>query len=339
MHRPAGSHPVRLLVVMDPIEAIDRQKDSSFAMLLGAQQRGWRIAYAQVQDLWVLDGEARARVADLRVWDDDERWHEVGEHYEVALSAFDVILMRKDPPFDLEYVYATYVLERAEAAGALVVNRPQGLRDANEKAFVAWFPECSVQTLISRSLPQLRRFIDEHERAVVKPLDRMAGRSVFVTGALDPNRNVLLETMTDFGRRSIVAQRYIPEILTTGDARIVLIDGEPVETALVRIPPPDDHRGNISVGASTELRPLTSDEQRVCAIVGPALRDRGLLFAGIDVIGGLLTEINVTSPTGIRELERYGSFEVTRMLLDAIESRVDTSTRALRQINHQRPTL
>jgi glutathione synthase len=241
---------------------------------------------------------------------------------EIELGSLDAILMRKDPPFDMEYVFATYILERAEVAGALVVNRAQSLRDANEKAVVAWFPECSVQTMISRSLPQLRRFIDEHERAVVKPLDGMAGRSVFVTGALDPNCNVLLETMTGFGTQYVMAQRYIPDIVESGDARILLIDGEPIPTALVRIPPADDHRGNISVGATTECRPLTSQEHRVCDTVGPVLREKGLLFAGIDVIGGFLTEINVTSPTGIRELQRDGSPEITRMLLDAIESRV-----------------
>ena len=187
---------------------------------------------------------------------------------------------------------------------------------------MAWFPECSAPTLISRSLPDLRTFIDEHERAVVKPLDRMAGHSVFLTGALDPNRNVLLENMTDVGARYVMAQRYIPEILTSGDARILLIDGEPVSTALVRIPPADDHRGNISVGATTACRPLTEAERRVCEAVGPVLREKGLLFVGIDVIGGFLTEINVTSPTGLRELERDGEPGITRSLFDAIESRL-----------------
>ena len=322
MNMQSPSAPTRLLVVMDPIAKIDPQKDSTFAMLLEAQQREWDVRYAELSDIWLRDGEAHGRVAELRVADTPDDWHALGDTSHVALGEFDVILMRKDPPFDMEYVFATYILERAEAAGALVMNRPQSLRDANEKAFIAWFPGVSAPTLISRSLPRLREFIDDHGRAVVKPLDRMGGRSVFVTGARDKNRNVLLETMTEFGTHYVMAQRYIPDIVEGGDARILLINGEPIPTALVRIPPADDHRGNISVGAKALCRPLTTEELRVCDAVGPLLREKGLLFAGIDVIGGFLTEINVTSPTGIRELERAGTPEITRMLLDTIERQV-----------------
>jgi glutathione synthase len=312
----------RLLVVMDPIPAIDPTKDSTFAMLLEAQRRGWPVAYAEMADIWIRDGHAHGHVTELRVRDDRDDWFELGSSSDAPLGDFDVILMRKDPPFDTEYIFATYILERAEAQGALVVNRAQSLRDANEKAFVAWFPECAAPTLISRSVPRLQAFIREHGRAVIKPLDRMAGRSVFVTGVQDPNRNVLLDTMTEFGTRTVMAQRYLPAILESGDARILLFDGEPVRTALVRHPPADDHRGNISVGAKTECRPLTDDERRICEVVGPVLREKGLLFVGIDVIGGCLTEINVTSPSGIRELERDGALEVTNTLLCAIESRL-----------------
>ena len=317
-----GDDTPRLLVVMDPIAEIDPRKDSTFAMLLEAQRRGWHVRYAELGDIWLQDGEARGRFARLRVTDAPQAWYHLGPVAEASLGAFDVILMRKDPPFDLEYVYATYILERAEAAGALVVNRPQSLRDANEKAFTAWFPEQCAPSMISRSLSQLRSFVDHHGRAVIKPLDRMAGKSIFVTGALDPNRNVILETMTDYEARYVMAQAYLPAIVESGDARILLIDGHAVPTALVRMPPPDDHRGNISVGAQTQLRSLTEDERRICAAVGPVLREKGLLFVGIDVIGGLMTEINVTSPTGIRELERDGALQVARTLFAAIESRV-----------------
>ena len=319
---PSPSVPTRLLVVMDPIARIKPQKDSTFAMLLEAQRRGWEVSYAELSDIWLRDGEARGSITALRVADTPDDWYALGDTSHVALGEFDVILMRKDPPFDMEYVFATYILERAEDAGAVVVNRPQSLRDANEKVFISWFPDVSPPTLISRSLLRLREFIDTHDRAVIKPLDRMAGRSVFVTGVRDRNRNVLLETMTEFGTQYVMAQRYIPDIVEFGDARILLIDGEPIPTALVRIPPADDHRGNISVGATTLCRPLTTEEVRVCDAVGPVLREKGLLFAGIDVIGGFLTEINVTSPTGIRELERAGSPEITRMLFDAIERRM-----------------
>ena len=319
--------PIRLLVVMDPIGAIDPAKDSSFAMLLEAQRRGWLVRYAELDDLWLHDGVAWGRATAIRVKEDPNEWFDLGEAEETRLGDFDVILMRKDPPFDMEYIYATYILERAEAHGALVVNRPQALHDANEKAFVAWFPEDEGQIVTGGSTPRLQAFIQEHGRSPCPRGGKTARGGVFVTGTEDPNRNVLLDTMTEFGTRSVLAQRYVPAILESGDARILLFDGEPVPTALVRHPPADDHRGNISVGATTDCRPLTPEEQDVCDAVGPVLREKGLLFVGIDVIGGLLTEINVTSPTGIRELERDGSLEIARTLLDAIESRIPVRRR------------
>jgi glutathione synthase len=314
-------------VIMDPIGSIKPSKDSTLAMLLAAQARGWRIHYGELRDIWLRDGEAFGRLTDLHVADDPTKWFDLGEATVTPLGDLDVILMRKDPPFDMEYIYATYILERAEAAGALVVNRPQSLRDANEKVFISWFPEVSAPALVSRSLPELRAFIEEHGRAVLKPLDLMAGRSVFLTAVQDPNRNALLETMTELGTRYVMAQRYVEDIVESGDARILMIDGKPPPTALVRIPPADDHRGNISAGAETLCRPLTQDELTVCDAVGPLLREKGLLFAGIDVIGGFMTEINVTSPTGIRELERDGGLQVTRSLLDAIETRIARDSR------------
>jgi glutathione synthase len=253
----------RLLVVMDPIGAIHPDTDSTLTMLLEAQRRDWSVQYAEMGDIWLRDGVAHGRVTDLQVTDESAHWYEFGSCAEVPLGGFDVILQRKDPPVDLEYFYASYILERAEVQGALVANRPQSLRDANEKAFVSWFPEISASTLISRSIERLRAFVGEHGRAVVKPLDSMGGRSVFVTSADDPNLNVLLETMTGRGQLSIVAQRYISDITVTGDKRILLIDGEPVPTALARMPPPHDHRGNISVGATTECRQLTPGERHI----------------------------------------------------------------------------
>jgi glutathione synthase len=312
----------RLAVIMDPIESIHPAKDSTLAMLLAAQERGWQICCGGLNDIWLRDGEAFGNLRPLQVVDDRKCWHQLGDAQQTLLGDMDLIMMRKDPPFNMEYVYATYILERAEERGALVVNRPRSLRDANEKAFVSWFPDCAPPTLVSRSLDLLRGFVQEHGRAAVKPLDQMAGRSVFVTGADDPNRNVLLETMTHNGTQYVMAQMYVPEIVESGDARILLIDGSPVPFALVRIPPDDDHRGNISTGATTHCRQLTDIEKKICDQVGPVLREKGLMFAGIDVIGKYLTEINVTSPTGIRELDHQCGLNIAGDLLQTIESYV-----------------
>ena len=316
------SNGVRLLVVMDPIASITPDKDSSFAMMLEAQRRGWFITVAELDDISIRDGRAWGRLTETQVTDRLDDWYQAGDVTVRPLDEMDVILMRKDPPFDIEYVFATYILERAASMGALVVNRPEGLRAANEKVFVSWFPECAPSTLVSRSVEALNAFIDEHDRAVVKPLDRMAGKSVFMTGVDDPNRSVILETMTDFGDRYIMAQRYLPEVVRDGDARILLIDGKPIPSALVRFAPTGDHRANMSVGARTEVRSLTDAEQRICDQVGPVLRDMGLVFVGIDVISGYLTEINVTSPTGIREIDQGCGSNIAAQLLDAIVARL-----------------
>lgn len=310
----------RMAVIMDPIAEIYPDKDSTLAMLLSAQRREWKIWYGGLNDIGLRDGEAFGHLRPLQVVDDKTCWHELGDVEDTSLGKMDVILMRKDPPFDMEYVYATYILERAEQRGALVVNRPSSLRDANEKAFVSWFPDCSPKMLISRSIHQLREFVMEHGRAVIKPLHQMAGRSVFVTSKDDPNRNVLLETMTHLGSSYVMAQAYVPEIVESGDARILLIDGEPIPQALVRTPPNDDHRGNISSGATTHCRPINGVEREICSRIGPTLLQKGLLFAGIDVIGQYLTEINITSPTGIRELDRDCDLSIADDLMQAIEN-------------------
>ena len=311
----------RLAVIMDPIESIKPQKDSSLAMLLEAQYRGWTIHYGQLADIWLRDGEAHGRLCQLNVADDPVHWFDPGEVEVAPLGDMDVILMRKDPPFDTSYIFATYVLQRAEENGALVVNRPQGLRDANEKAILAWFPTCAPPTLISRSLEEMHAFIAEHHKVVVKPLDLMGGQSVFVTDANDGNHNVILETVADRGSRYVMVQKYLPEITESGDKRIILIDGQPVTMAWARIPSPGDHRGNMVVGARTELRSLTDRDMWICDQIGPVLRDKGLLFTGIDVIGDFMTEVNVTSPTGIRELERGNNVRIAEQIFDAISSK------------------
>lgn len=311
----------RLGVVMDPIESIVPKKDSTLAMLLEAARRGTEIHYLRQGDLRLESGEAFGRSRRLTVFDDLEHWHETGEEQDVRLGDLDVILMRKDPPFDMEYVYTSYILERAEIAGALVVNRPQSLRDMNEKAYTAWFADCAPATLITRSRDDIRAFLREHGRIVVKPLDGMGGRSIFALTHGDANTNVTVETLTDNGRRFAVAQVYIPEI-SAGDKRILLVDGEPVPYALARVPAADDFRGNLATGAKGEGRELTGRDRWICSRVGPVLKEHGVLFAGLDVIGDYLTEINVTSPTGIRELDRQFGLNIAGLLFDAIEERL-----------------
>jgi glutathione synthase len=313
----------KLAVIMDPIESITPYKDSSLAMLIEAQRRGWEIRHGQLHDIWLRDGEAFGRLTTLQVADDSSKWFELGDVAVTPLGDLDVILMRKDPPFDMEYIVATYVLQRAEDHGAVVVNRPQGLRDANEKAFLAWFPNCAPPSLITRSLEEMRAFTVEHRRVVIKPLDLMGGQSVFVTDTEDGNRNVILETITQLGTRYAMVQKYLPEIASSGDKRIILIDGQAIPMALARIPAPGDHRGNLVVGARTEVRPLTDRDMWICEQIGPVLRDKGLLFTGIDVIGDFITELNVTSPTGIRELERAADVPITKQLFDAISSKLE----------------
>jgi glutathione synthase len=313
--------PYRLGVVMDPIETIVPKKDSTLAMLLEAVRRHVEVHYLLQGDLRLLGGKAIAESRLLTVRDDPTDWYSIGASREIALADLDVILMRKDPPFDMEYIYSSYILERAEVAGALVVNRPASLRDMNEKAYTAWFPDCAPLTLISRRKAEIRAFHKAHGKIVLKPLDGMGGRSVFVVRENDNNANVIIETLTDNGRRYAVAQVYIPEI-SAGDKRILLVDGEPVPYSLARIPPEDDNRGNLVMGAIVEGRPLSERDREIARRVGPVLAERGVIFAGIDVIGDYLTEINVTSPTGIRDLDRTFDLNIAGTLFDAIESRL-----------------
>ena len=312
----------RIAVLMDPLETIKPAKDSTIAMLKAATQRGCEVLAFGQGDLWVRDGRAAARLTPIEVVGDGKAWYRTGEPAVRELGAGDAILMRKDPPFDMEYICSTYLLERAEQAGALVVNRPQGLRDMNEKVYTAWFPACCAPTLISRDMAAMETFLEEHREAVFKPLDGMGGRSIFVVARGDRNVRVVLETLTDYGRRYAIAQRYLPEIATGGDARILLVDGEPVPHALVRMPASGDHRGNLAAGARAESRALTERDRWLAAQIGPVMRERGMLFVGLDVIGGFVTEINVTSPTGIREIEAKHGHDIGGMLIDAVLARL-----------------
>jgi len=311
-----------LAVLMDPLETIQPAKDSTIAMLKAAARRGCETLVFGQGDMWVRDGRAFARLSTVEVTGDGVDWYRRGEPAMRELSAVDVVLMRKDPPFDMEYIYSTYLLDRAELAGALVVNRPQGLRDMNEKAYTAWFPDCCPPTLITRDMAALEGFLAEQGQAVFKPLDGMGGRSIFVVARGDRNARVVIETLTEGGRRYAMAQRYLPEIAESGDARILLVDGEPVPHALVRMPAAGDHRGNLAAGASAGSRALTERDRFLASRIGPVMRERGMLFVGLDVIGGFVTEINVTSPTGIREIEKKHGHDIGGMLIDAALKRL-----------------
>jgi glutathione synthase len=313
--------PMKFGVVMDPIGSIKVYKDTTFAMLLEAQHRGWELSYMEQPDLFQRDGQSFALMRPLSVYDDRNHWYDLGQERIRPLNALDVIFMRVDPPFNLEYVFSTYLLELAESEGVLVVNKPQGLRDANEKLFTTWFPQCMPPTLVTRRRQQLRDFLQEHEDIILKPLDSMGGASVFRLRTDDPNIGVVLETLTEFDVRSVMAQRYVPEIVH-GDKRILLIDGEPVPYALARMAPPGETRANLAVGGKGQGVELSARDRWICEQVAPKLHDRGLLFVGLDVIGDYLTEINVTSPTCVRELDQIYGLNISADLMDRVVTKV-----------------
>jgi glutathione synthase len=309
---------IKLGVVMDPIAAITIKKDTTFAMLLAAQARGWELHYFEQSDLYARNNTAFGRSRRLSIRDDQRDWFAFHDEQELPLAELSVILMRKDPPFDMEYIYTTYLLELAEAAGTLVVNRPRSLRDANEKLFALQFPQCCPPTLVSREAARFKAFLSEHQDIVVKPLDGMGGASVFRLRPDDPNLNVILETLTAHGQRLSMAQRYVPEVIA-GDKRILLIDGEPVPYALARIPQAGETRANLAAGGRGEGIALNERDRWICAQVAPRLRAMGLWFVGLDVIGDYLTEINVTSPTCARELDRQFELDIGGELMAVIE--------------------
>ncbi|HEX4911516.1 MAG TPA: glutathione synthase [Permianibacter sp.] len=292
----------RLGVVMDPIAQINIKKDTSFALLLAAQARGWSLVYFEQSDLYLLNGTVCGRGRALTVRDDPTGWFALGEPVDAPLATqLDLLLMRKDPPFDQEYLYSTYLLDLAEANGLRVINRPASIRDANEKLYAAWFPQCTPPTLVSRDMARIRGFLAEHGRIVVKPLDGMGGTGVFRIDQGDPNTGSILETLTQRGQQTIMAQRFIPEI-SAGDKRILILNGQVVDHCLARIPAAGEARGNLAAGGRGVVQPITSKDRWIAEQIAPKLREKGLIFVGIDVIGEYLTEINVTSPTCLREI-------------------------------------
>ncbi|MBT8048045.1 MAG: glutathione synthase [Xanthomonadales bacterium] len=314
-----GARVTRTGVIMDPISGISTYKDSTFAMLLEAQRRGHEIWYMEPSDLTIRDGVALGHMRTLSVRDNRDDWFTLGDPENLELSSLTILLMRKDPPFNMDYVYTTYVLDLAEDAGVTVVNRPQALRDANEKCFITQFPQCCVPALITRSSGEIKAFVKEQGLSVVKPLDGMGGESIFRVQPDDPNLNVILETITSKDRDLVMVQRYIPEI-TQGDKRILVVNGEPVPYALARIPGAGDFRGNLAKGGTGKGVPLTERDYWICEQVAPELKRRGIVFAGLDVIGDWLTEINVTSPTCIRELDSEFGLNIAGEMFDALEA-------------------
>jgi glutathione synthase len=311
-----------LAVIMDPIESIKPYKDTTLLLMLAAQKRGWNLLYLQLKDLWLRDGVAMGRATPVKVFDSTTRWFAPGKAREIRLGNVDAILMRKDPPFDLEYIAATYILERAEAQGARVFNRPQSLRDCNEKAYISWFPQCTAPTLIARDPARLRQFHAEQHDVIFKPLDGMGGAGIFRVGRDGLNLGAVIETLTDNGRRFAMAQRYLPAI-QQGDKRILMIDGEPVPYCLARIPQKGETRGNLAAGGRGVARALTRRDRWIAAQVGPELKKRGLLFVGLDVIGEYLTEINVTSPTCAREIDAAHGTDIGGTVIESLERRLD----------------
>ncbi len=314
--------PIKLGMVMDSIAHINIKKDTSFAMLLEAQARGWELHYMELNDLFLRNGIAYARTRTLKVQRDAKQWYQFIDEQDIPLHALQVIMMRKDPPFNQEFIYATYLLERAESMGVYVVNKPQSLRDANEKLFTAWFPQCCAETLVTREPKRIRDFLTEQGEIILKPLDGMGGTSIFHLRQNDPNLSVILETMTEYNSRYVMAQKYLPAI-KDGDKRILVINGEPVPYCLARIPAQGETRGNLAAGGRAEGRPLTDRDRWIANEVGATLRDKGLVFVGLDVIGDTLTEINVTSPTCVVELDTQFGLNICGLLMDHIEQAIN----------------
>ncbi len=303
---------------MDPISNISFKKDTTLAMLLAAQERGHQLFYMEIQDLLLDQGSARANMATLSVANDAANWFTLGEKSLLDLSELDVVLMRKDPPFDNQYIYATYILERAEQQGTLIVNKPQSLRDCNEKVFATQFPQCCPPVTVSRDTRLLREFHQQHDDVIFKPLDGMGGSGIFRCRADDPNVSVILETLTEAGASFIMAQKFIPDI-RNGDKRVLVVNGEPIPYCLARIPAEGETRGNLAAGGSGVAQPLSERDRWIVAQVAPTLKEKGLLFVGLDIIGDYLTEINVTSPTCVREIDAAFDTRIAEKLMLAIE--------------------
>ena len=315
---------LRIGVLMDPIATINTKKDTTLGLLRAASAAGHQLTYLEQADLTVRNGETMASLRSLTVYDDDTAWYAMGERYDAALSTLDVVLMRKDPPFDMEFFYTTQLLEDAERRGTLIVNRCASLRDCNEKLFATQFPECCPPLLVSRDPTALKAFHAEHGDVIFKPLDGMGGQSIFRVKENDPNLNVILETLTDNGGVTIMAQQYLPAI-KDGDKRVLMINGEAVPFCLARLPMAGENRGNLAAGGSGIVQPLSDRDRWIAEQVGPTLREKGLLFVGLDIIGDYLTEINVTSPTCMREIDRAKNTQIAEQLIACIEREVSES--------------
>ncbi|WP_286272388.1 glutathione synthase [Thalassotalea hakodatensis] len=313
---------IKLGVVMDPISQVKVHKDSSMAMMFEAQARGYELFYIEMNDLYMLQGESRAFARKVTVYDNPEHWYDLAESQDIALTELDAVIMRKDPPFDTEYIYATYMLERAEQSGTLIINKPQSLRDCNEKLFTAWFPELTAKTLVTRNSQQIRDFHQQEKDVIIKPLDGMGGSSIFRMKEHEANVGVIIETLTNHGQQYTMVQEYMPEI-KDGDKRILIVNGEPMPYCLARIPAKGETRGNLAAGGTGEARPLSASDKFIAETIAPELKKRGLYFVGLDVIGDKVTEINVTSPTCIREIEAAYPINISGKLMDAIESLIE----------------
>ena len=309
-------------VVMDPISSINYSKDTTLALLLAAQRRGYKLFYMEQQHLFLENGNPRAEVRPLKVTENPFKWYELKESSSIPLEELDAVLMRKDPPFDAEFIYSTYILEAAERRGTLIVNKPQSLRDCNEKVFATEFPECTPPLLVSRDERRLKKFLAEHLDVVFKPLDGMGGTSIFRVTQDDQNLNVILETLTKNGSETIMAQKYLPEI-TTGDKRILVVDGTVIPYCLARIPADGEFRGNLAAGGQGLVQPLSDRDRWIAEQIAPILKEKGLIFVGLDVIGDYLTEINVTSPTCVREIDNAEGTGIGELLFDAIDARLN----------------
>jgi glutathione synthase len=312
---------MKIAFVLDPLDSIKTYKDSSYAMMQEAASRGHTLACLQQEDLVLRDGKVLGYARNLALTSDANQWYRVGERTATGLEAFDAVMMRKDPPFDMEYIYSTYLLELAEHQGAWVINNPRAVRDHNEKLAITRFPQFIVATLVTREEALIRDFLAEHGDIVVKPLDGMGGTSVFRLHRQDYNIGVVIETVTHFGRRTVMAQKFIPEI-AKGDKRVLIIDGEPVPYSLARIPKQGETRGNLAAGGTGVAQALSVRDLEIARALGPVLKAAGLLLVGLDVIGDYLTEVNVTSPTCMREIADQTGFNVAAMMIDALEKAV-----------------
>ncbi|OQK16592.1 glutathione synthetase [Methyloprofundus sedimenti] len=310
---------IKFGMVMDSIDQINIHKDTSFAMLLEAQARNWELHYMQMGDLFLRNGKAYANTLNIQVQRNTVAWYTVMDQQTIELQSLDCIIMRKDPPVDQEYIYATYLLEHAEQEGVYVINKPQSLRDANEKLFTSWFPQCCTDTLVTRRADLIREFLAEHRDIILKPLDGMGGASIFHLRSNDPNISVIIETITEHGLKHVMGQKYLPEI-KQGDKRILIVNGEAIPFALARIPAQGETRGNLAAGGFAQGQPLSERDVWIAQQVGPVLKEKGLIFVGIDVIGDYLTEINVTSPTCVQELDKQFGINICAQLMDHIET-------------------